>query len=50
MIWVYFLVIPVTLILLIAFVFDKKHNIKKVRKVDDVKINKIWADADKKPF
>ncbi|SFE49369.1 hypothetical protein SAMN05216238_1202 [Lentibacillus persicus] len=50
MIWIYIFVIPVTLMLLFAFVFDKVHNIKKIRKVDERKIDKIWAEADKKNF
>ncbi|MBP1950195.1 hypothetical protein [Virgibacillus litoralis] len=47
MIWIYFLVAPVALIVLIAFIFDKKYNVKEVQKVDERRMDRIWAIADK---
>ncbi|WP_175476673.1 hypothetical protein [Virgibacillus subterraneus] len=47
MIWIYFLVSPIALIILIAIIFDKKYNVKEVRKVDERRMDRIWAIAEK---
>lgn len=47
MIWIYFLVAPVSLIVLIAIIFDKKYNVKEIQKVDERKEDRIWAIAEK---